>query len=71
MKQSYGAGETTPGESKDFEDNDNTIGGRVNNFHRILSEELQFTIITVPHRACKRSKDNESADKQKFVQILR
>ncbi|KAF1748036.1 hypothetical protein GCK72_024503 [Caenorhabditis remanei] len=28
MKQSYGAGETTPGESKDFEDNDNTIGGR-------------------------------------------
>ncbi|CAO4385574.1 unnamed protein product [Caenorhabditis nigoni] len=28
MKQSYGVGENAPGESKDFEDNDNTVGGR-------------------------------------------
>ncbi|EGT43207.1 hypothetical protein CAEBREN_18428 [Caenorhabditis brenneri] len=28
MKQSYGVGENAPGESKDFEENDNTVGGR-------------------------------------------
>lgn len=64
MKQSYGVGDEASQQSKDFSENDNTVGGRVKS-----SFAIGFTIavVTVSYCPRKRSQDDESADKQKCV----